>query len=165
MLPSVVILSALAVVALVRTRARPISEDEVARRNAARSLALAVVAQGAHFGEEAATGLHQQLPALLGQSAMPFSIFFLFNVTWLAIWAVSIPGLSSGRSVALFAAWFLAIAGLFNGIAHPLLALVSGGYFPGLFTSPLIGAAGALLWVQLYRATGREVRLRPESSV
>lgn len=165
MLPSVIILSALAVVALVRTRGRPISDDKAARRNAARSLALAVGAQAAHFAEEAATGLHQELPALLSQSAMPFSIFFLFNVTWLAIWAVSIPGLRSGRSIALFAAWFLAIAGLFNGIAHPLLALVSGGYFPGLFTSPLIGAASALLWVQLDRATRREVWLGPESSI
>jgi hypothetical protein len=157
MLPSVIILSAVAVVALLLTHARQISENEVARRSAARSLAVAVGAQTAHFAEEAATGLHRQLPALLGQPAMPFSVFLLFNMGWLAIWAASVPHLRSGRPAAFFAAWFLAIAGVFNGIAHPLLAVAAGGYFPGLVSSPVIGVAGALVWIRLHQATQREV--------
>ena len=87
---------------------------------------------------------------------MPLSFFLLFNVTWLAIWVASVPGLRSGRPAAFFAAWFLAIADLFNGIAHPLLAVASGGYFPGLVTSPFIAAAAALLWIRLRRATQPE---------
>lgn len=157
MLPSVFVLSALALVALVLTRARPIAGNMAIRRDAAHSLALAIGAQGAHFAEEAATGLHEQLPALLGQSAMPFAVFLLFNVAWLAIWAASVPGLRSGRPAAFFAAWFLAIAGLFNGVAHPLLAVAAGGYFPGLVSSPVIGVAGALVLIRLRRATQREV--------
>jgi hypothetical protein len=156
MLPSAVILGAVAVVALVLTRARPLAAHAMARGDAARSLALAVCAQGAHFAEEAATGFHRQFPALLGQPAMPLAVFLVFNLGWLAIWTASVPGLRSGRSGAVFAAWFLAIAGLFNGIAHPLLAVAAGGYFPGLVTSPVIGVAGAVLWIRLDRATCRD---------
>ncbi len=156
MLASVIILSAAAVVALVLTRTHPISQNKVARHDAARSLGLAIVVQSVHFAEEAVTGFHQRLPALLELSAMPLSFFLLFNVTWLAIWVASVPGLRSGRPAAFFAAWFLAIAGLFNGIAHPLLAVASGGYFPGLVTSPFIAAAAAFLWIRLRRATQRE---------
>lgn len=156
MLAGVIILSAAAVIALVLTRVRPISQDKVARHDAARSLGLAIVVQSVHFAEEAVTGFHQRLPALLELSAMPLSFFLLFNVTWIAIWAASVPGLRSGRAAAFFAAWFLAIAGLFNGIAHPLLAFASGGYFPGLVTSPFIAAAAAFLWVRLRRATQPE---------
>ena len=153
MLASVFVLSAAAVLALVLTRARPISESEVARRDAARSLTLAVGVQSVHFAEEAATGFHLQLPALLGLSDFPFSIFLIFILAWIVIWMASIAGLLSGRAGAFFAAWFLAIAGLFNGIAHPLLAVASGRYFPGLVTSPFIGVAGAFLWIRLRRAT------------
>jgi hypothetical protein len=157
MLLSVFILGVAAAVALALTRARPISGDELARRDASRGLALATGVQGAHFIEEALTGFHQQFPELFGLSPMPFTFFVLFNVAWLAIWVASVPGLRAGRVAAFFAAWFLAIAGLFNGIAHPSFAVVSGGYFPGLVTSPFIGIASAFLWIRLRRATQREV--------
>jgi len=45
----------------------------------------------------------------------------------------------------LFSIWFLAIASAVNGVAHPVLSLVSGGYFPGLWSSPLVGVAGVFL--------------------
>lgn len=153
---SVLILSAAALVALVLTRARPISGDEGARRDAAGALALTVVVQTAHFAEEAATGFPERFPALLGLSPLPFPLFLVFNLTWLGIWGASIPGLRSGRDGAFFAAWFLGIAGLLNGIGHPLLAVVSGGYFPGLATSPAIGLASGLLCVRLRGATGTD---------
>ena len=70
----------------------------------------------------------------------------------LGIWVVSVPGLRSARPAAFFAA-FLAIAGMFNGIAHPLLSISAGGYFPGLVTSPLIGGASVGLWLRLRGAT------------
>ena len=37
-------------------------------------------------------------------------------------------------------AGFLAIGMVLNGIVHPLLSVRAGGYFPGLVTSPLVGA-------------------------
>jgi hypothetical protein len=37
------------------------------------------------------------------------------------------------------------IASIVNGIAHPMLAAVAHGYFPGLVTSPVVGVLGVLL--------------------
>lgn len=156
MLASAILLGTVAVVALVLTFGRAVAENEATRQGAARSLALATAVQGVHFGEEAATGFHELFPALFGLPPMPFAAFMIFNLTWLGVWIVSVPGLRSGRAPALFAAWFLAIAGTLNGVAHPLMAVAAGGYFPGLVTSPFIGMAGVVLWMRLRRATIRE---------
>ena len=64
-----------------------------------------------------------------------------------------VPGVGAGRRLAFFAAWFLALAGLLNGVAHPAFAVGVGGYFPGLVTSPFIGAAGIWLWLRLRQTT------------
>ncbi len=154
MLVSVLALTPVAIAALFLTLTRQLrKESNTARHAAARALGLAVGVQSIHFAEETATGFHERFPALFGLPAMPLSFFVVFNVTWLGIWVASVPGLRSGRSAAFFAAWFLAIAGMFNGIAHPLLAIAARGYFPGLASSPLIGAAGAFVWIRLRRAT------------
>ncbi len=153
-LPSVMILGLVALVAvgLARTRRSP-PQKAAERSAAARALALTAGVQGVHFAEEAATGFNVQFPALLGLPAMSMPLFLVFNLVWLGIWFVSVPGLRSGRQAALFAAWFLALAGMLNGIAHPLMAVVAGGYFPGLVTSPFIGVAGFWLGSRLRDAT------------
>ncbi len=145
-------LAALAALFLAMSRESP-PKKEAERRDAARALALAISVQGIHFAEETATGFHERFPALFGLPSMPFSFFVLFNLTWIGIWAASVPGLRSARPAAFFAAWFLAIAGMLNGIAHPLLAVAAGGYFPGLASSPFIGGVSAWLWLRLRGAT------------
>lgn len=163
-LPSLLVLGLAAVAAamLVRTRWSP-PGNEVARRAAANALTVAVVIQAIHFVEEAATGFNVRLAELLGLPAMAFSFFVGFNVLWLGIWTASVPGLRSARPFAFFAAWFLAIAGCFNGIAHPLLAIASGRYFPGLVSSPFAAFASAWLWMRLRHATRpRPVGLVPD---
>lgn len=154
LLPTIFVLglAALAAIGLAQTRRSP-PENVAQRSAAARVLALALVVQGIHFTEEALTGFPERLGALLGLPAMPMSFFLIFNLTWLAIWVVSVPALRAARRAAFFAAWFLAIAGMINAVAHPLLAVAAGGYFPGLVTSPFIGAAGAWLWLHLREAT------------
>ena len=62
-------------------------------------------------------------------------------------------GLARRWQVALFPLWFLGVAGVANGLFHPLLALDAGGYFPGLVTSLLVAAVGLLLLAQLARVT------------
>jgi hypothetical protein len=89
---------------------------------------------------------------------MPLSFFVPVNVAWIVIWIVSIPFLRVGRRSAFFAAWFMAIAGMLNGVAHPIMAIASGGYFPGLITSPVIGLASVILWQRLQRANSEPVR-------
>ncbi|HMB91879.1 MAG TPA: HXXEE domain-containing protein [Rhodothermales bacterium] len=153
-LPSLLVLGlvALAALGLARNRQSPF-EKMAERRAAARALALTLGIQGAHFVEEAATGFPERLGALLGLPAMPFSFFVVFNLAWIGIWVASVPGVRSARPAAYFTAWFLAIAGMVNGIAHPLLAIAAGGYFPGLVTAPIIGGAGYWLWQRLCRST------------
>ena len=121
------------------------------RAAAARTLALATAIQAAHFVEETATGFHERFPALFGAPPMPLAFFVGFNLTWLAIWVAAVPGLGNSRTWAFFAAWFLAIAGMLNGIGHPAMAIAVGGYFPGLLTSPFIGAASFWLWQRMGR--------------
>ena len=154
MLPSVLVLGLAALAALLLTLNRsspPEHGDE--RRAAARVLALCVAIHAVHLTEELSADFHERLGGLLGLPGIPLSLFVVFNLIWLGIWIASVPGLRSARPQAFFAAWFLAIAGMVNGIAHPLLAVLAGEYFPGLATSPIIGAASVWLWLRLRRAT------------
>jgi hypothetical protein len=153
-LPSLVVLGLAALAALFLARTRRSPPERAAERNAAaRALVVTLGIQAIHFAEEAATGFPYRLGARLGLPSMSFSFFVVFNLVWLGIWLASVPGLRSARVAAFFAAWFLAIAGIANGVAHPLLAVTAGGYFPGLVTSPLAGLAGLWLYVRLGRAT------------
>ena len=153
MLPSVIALGTVALMAIYLTISRPLSDHTSTRKAAARALAVALAMQGAHFAEEAFTGFPTRFPETFGQAAMPLAVFWTVNLVWLAVWVVSIPALRSGWLGAVFAAWFLAIAGTLNGVAHPLLAGMAGGYFPGLMTSPAIGVAGGFLLIRMRAAT------------
>lgn len=154
LLPSAVVLglAALAALGLVRARWPPVPSTAV-RSAAARALAIALGLQCVHFVEEASTGFPRRLGELVGLPAMSFSFFAAFNLLWIVFWTVSLRGLRTGRRDAYFAAWFLAIAGAVNGLAHPLLALASRGYFPGLVSAPLAAAGSLWLGRQLVRAT------------
>ena len=156
MAPSVAVLGFVAIVAVRLTQRRTSPVEAAKERNAACTmLGLATAIQSAHFAEEWATGFHARFPALLGLDPMPLWFFVPFNLAWIAIWIVSVPYLRLGRKPAFFAAWFIAIGGMLNGVAHPIMAIASGGYFPGLVTSPVIGLAGLVLWRRLLRATAR----------
>ncbi len=153
-LPSILALGLAAIVALLLGRIRHSPIESVAERIAAsRSLALATGIQSVHFIEEAMTGFHRELGKLLGSSEIPLPIFLAFNLILIVIWIVSIRRLRADSTPAFVAAWFLAIAGVINLVAHPLLTIYKGGYFPGLVTSPLIGFAAAWLGIQLIKAT------------
>ena len=153
-LPAILALGLAAVLAAYLARSRPSSTERVAERKAASTaLAIALIVHAFHFGEEFLTGFHDRLGPLLGPPEMPASAFVVFNVAWLLIWFVAVPGVAKGSSMAFFAAWFLAIAGLLNVIAHPLLAVAARGYFPGLVTAVPTGIAAGVLWRRLLAAT------------
>ena len=154
-LPSVVILGLAMLAAAGLARARSPAPDRGVRLRAAGALVVAVLVQALHLAEEATTGFHERFPALMGLPAMSFPLFLGFNLAWLGIWCASVPGVRAGRPLAYFAAWFLAIAGVLNGVGHPAFAIAVGGYFPGLFTSPLIALAAAWLAVCLLSASER----------
>ena len=155
LLPSILSLSAIAGVALWLTISRGgITANSATIKPAVRGAVLATAAQAVHFAEEWATGFHERFPAAFGLPPMSLRLFVAFNLVWLGIWSLSAWGLTRHRRIALFPLWFLGAAGVANGFFHPLLALDSGSYFPGLVTSPLMGVVGVLLVVRLARATG-----------
>lgn len=154
LLPTLVVLGLAALAALLATSSRwPPVAGAVERGAAARALAIALGLQSLHFAEEAATGFPERLGDLVGLPAMSYAFFVVFNLTWIGLWIASVPGLRTGRRGAYFAAWFLAIAGTLNGVAHPLLALASRGYFPGLVTAPVVALGALWLWRRLLHAT------------
>ena len=120
-----------------------------------RSAAMIVV-QSVHFAEEWVTGFSTRYPELLGLAPWPESLFVAFNLVWIAIWVVSVVAIGSSGRFGTFPLWFLAIASVANAVVHPVLALVSRGYFPGLWSSPLAGILGIVLWRALIAATAND---------
>lgn len=141
-----------AVAAAVLTLARRDETGHSAIR--ARGILVALIAlQALHAVEEYATGFYERFPAIFGLAPWPATFFVAFNAGCLVAWAVAALGLGVGSRLALFPAWFLALASVANGVAHPLMALATGGYFPGLWTSPLLAVGGLLLSRRLMAAT------------
>ncbi|MEA3016079.1 MAG: hypothetical protein QOI38_801 [Sphingomonadales bacterium] len=72
----------------------------------------------------------------------------------LACWFVWVrPGRRPARAVAF--AW--ALLETLNGLGHFALAYAAGGYFPGLYTAPLLLILGIRLLARLLRGFSRAV--------
>ena len=115
--------------------------------------AIGILLQCAHFAEEYATGFYRLFPATFGLAPWSPRFFLAFNLTWLGIWTWSAFALRTRSRAAYFAIWFFALAAIANGVAHPLLAIRAGGYFPGLVSAPLVGVVGVWLSVRLVAGT------------
>ncbi len=55
----------------------------------------------------------------------------------------------SARSTARAFAWFWTLLEFGNGTGHTLLALIQGGYFPGVGTAPILLGASLYLAIAL----------------
>jgi hypothetical protein len=117
-------------------------------------LLVGIACQCVHCIEEFVTGLHIRLPALFGLAPLSDAFFVTVNLIWIAVWTVAAAGIRRNIRAAYFPVWFFALAMLANLMAHPLLALWTGGYFPGLFTSPLVGIMGIIIGKKLWDVTG-----------
>ena len=149
-------LSVAGVIALLLTLTRGgVQAGEAELRGAVRAGGAAVLFQAAHFGEELATGFRLRFPALLGLSPWSLRFFVTFNLVWLVLWSLSLWGLRARWQAVLFPLWFLGLGCVANGLAHPGFSLRTGGYFPGLFTSPLVGIVGVVLLRRLSGITAR----------
>jgi hypothetical protein len=147
-------LSAGALLAVLLTIFRPpAGKEAVDDERLARLFLIGVGARSLHFMEEFITRFQDRFPELLGFPAWPENVFVVFNLIWLSVWIFSAVGLQRGYRFALFPVWFFAIAAIMNGIAHPALAVVARGYFPGLISSPVLGVLGVLLWRRLLALT------------
>lgn len=139
-------LAVAAVAALWLAWSRPPRSGASVEADRVRRVAAVVIAmQTVHFVEEWHTGFHVRFPALLGLTPWSSAFFVAFNVGWLAIWLFSTAFLRAHPQLLSFPLWFLAIASVANGVVHPLASVMTDGYFPGLWSSPFVGALGVVL--------------------
>ncbi len=147
--------------------------NPVESRNVINLYLLAVAIQTIHLGEE-----------VLGKFAPRFSQEFANNPgTWteteflatfvfafVPLWILAALAMSYKvpivNAIGNYFAWFYALgAGLTNAIAHFVFPIISGGYFPGLYTAPFhLIMSVILIWALLkenHRV--REQRLRMEA--
>jgi len=143
-------------IALLLALFRRPSTSVALRRRVLPIFVVTLLFQTFHIAEEFATHFYSRFPLTFGLVPWPLSFFLAVNMSWLAIWSAAIFGLQVGARLAFFAAWFLALTAVANGIGHPLLSFEVRGYFPGLITSPLLGIAGAFLCVRLVAGTDRQ---------
>lgn len=118
---------------------------------------IGVACQCVHFIEEFTTRIYEVFPPLFGLAPITPELFVGFNAFWLGIWSVAAYGILRGYRAAYFPVWFFGLAMCLNGVAHPLLSVWTGGYFPGLVTSPVVGLMGILVVRRLFLATERAV--------
>ncbi len=143
-------LAAVAALTLAYSRP-PVAGEHVAKVR--RIATIAIVAQAGHFGEEYLQQFYVRFPVQLGLAPWSEAFFVSFNIVWLAAWVLAIASLINFPRPAAFPLWFLAIASVANGVVHPLLSLAVGGYFPGLWSSPVVGILGVVLVSALASAT------------
>ncbi|MDH3253356.1 MAG: HXXEE domain-containing protein [Acidobacteriota bacterium] len=147
-------LDIIALVALALTVARGSGgSKERARPDVVQLGVLTLALQSIHFAEELATDFHQRFPALRGLHPWSAESFATLNLSWIAVWILSIVGVRRGFHAALFPVWFLGLASAVNSIAHPVMSIRAAGYFPGLWTAIPVGVAGAVLLRNLNRLT------------
>jgi hypothetical protein len=145
------LLSVAILVAIFLTIVRRSDNSDLQVRDRLVNLFLICIAfQCIHFVEEFITRLYESLPQLLGLQVWSAEFFVTFNLCWIFIWLLSTVGIKNNFRPAFFPVWFFAIGMTGNGIAHPLMAVAVGGYFPGLITSPIVGVLGVMLLLRLW---------------
>jgi Protein of unknown function with HXXEE motif len=150
------VLYGVAAVALVLTIVRrPAKNSDAAIDAIIRLYLIGIAFQCLHFAEECVTRFYVRAPEFLGFVAWPSEFFVIFNLTWIAVWLLAAVGVKCEMRVAYFPLWFFAVGMVGNAVWHPLLCVATGGYFPGLFTSPFAGIVGVLLLSRLRRLTER----------
>ena len=148
------VLYGVAIAALILTIARRPAKSAIGEIDGIIGLYLVGIAcQCLHFTEEFLTGFYLRVPPFLGFVPWSPEFFVAFNLTWMALWLLGAAGIKKGMRVAFFPVWFFAIGMVGNAIWHPLLCLATGGYFPGLWTSPFGGVIGVILLTRLRKLT------------
>jgi hypothetical protein len=103
-----------------------------------------------HACEEFFTGFQRRLPALVGDRWTDTQ-FLVFNAAWFTTFVLADWGLRRRHPVAVLIVLFFALGGgVGNGVAHLLLVVTQGGYFPGAWTAPLCLIVGVVLLRQLF---------------
>lgn len=145
------------------TRVTPLTQEAVVDHRIRIVFLFLILTQAAHSIEEYFTRLYEVFPPARFMSslishdlALGFLILNGALVTF-GMWCWAVPVRLGWRGARGFV-WFWTVLELANGIAHSALALSRRGYFPGLFTAPLLLLfAGWLAALQVRQAPRRSV--------
>lgn len=102
-----------------------------------------ILAQAAHSVEEYVEKLYEVFaPTRFVSSLLSHDLprgFLIANVALVSfgLWCWAMP-VRSGWPMARRLVWFWILLEIANGLAHSLIALLRGSYFPGLATAPLL---------------------------
>ncbi len=126
-----------------------------------RTFLLLIGLQALHSGEEYATEFYARFPPavaldhLLPGVARPGFVALNAALISFGLWCYA-ARVRQGSVASRKWIWVWVGIELFNGIAHPLWAVLVGGYVPGLASAPLLlCVAGVLLW-QLRSASAND---------
>ena len=97
---------------------------------------LALALQFIHFTEEYLTNFVVRLPAIFGQAPYPESYWICFNMIAYCIFLLGgIAIYKKENNFLIIPLFFIVVGIVFNGIAHVMLSVYTGGYFPGLYSA------------------------------
>lgn len=99
----------------------------------------ALAVQMIHMGEEYLAGFHSAFQHLFDTEVWTERQFMLVAVfIGMVLYLAGGGGMLLGSRTANYLVWFYALGlGLSNAVAHFVLSVVEGGYFPGIYTAPL----------------------------
>ncbi len=122
-----------------------------------RAFLILIVVQAAHSIEEYAFRLYDVFaPARFATSLVssnPALGFAVLNASFVAFGAwCYLARVRPGRPSAPAWIWPWVLIELGNGIVHSTMALLRGGYFPGVATAPVLFALAAFIGVQQIRS-------------
>lgn len=100
-----------------------------------------VFAEFLHGFEDYVNGFYQSFPLY----TISPELFVTMTLALLLLLAALIPSVAHGRRWALQVAKFWAIVEILNGTGHLMISLFEGGYYPGMWTAPLLLVFGAAL--------------------
>lgn len=115
---------------------------------------LALGFQFIHFSEEYLTGFTIEVPRLLGQIPYPKDYWVIFNMIAYSVFVIGGIILFKRLKELMIIPLFFILAGvIFNSIAHILISMYVGGYFPGLYTALIYLVLGPILIQRVFEET------------
>lgn len=97
---------------------------------------LAMAWQFLHFLEEYLTNFVKELPALFGLPPYPVDAWITFNMIAYSVFILGgIILFRKIKALLIIPIFFIITGVMLNAVGHLILALLSGGYFSGLYTA------------------------------
>jgi len=115
---------------------------------------LALGIQFIHFTEEYLTDFTSEIPKLFDQEPYPMDYWIVFNM--IAYFVFILGGIilfKRKKEFMIIPLFFILVGVVFNSIAHILLSIYAGGYFPGLYTAIIYAVLGPVLMKKIFDET------------